>query len=159
MAMWLSLAPAYKRAGSLAITAVILWLGGFGCSLCCATGATDSCCLKAPRSSTGTTTSAVGAASCNASAACSCGKSQKIKRQIALTGDAIGRQGAIGCTLLPSQLDGVTAQVRIADTLVILSELPAPLLTPSGHTRTPSLSETPPLNRGGTGLRCCVLLI
>lgn len=154
------LASAYKSIVSLAVIAVTLWLGGFGCSLCCATGATDSCCLKEHHASARATISATSAASCDAGAACSCCKFQKVGSQAALTDTTIGREGAIGCSLLPNRIEGVTAQVRIADTLTTQSELPAPLFVLYSPGRTASLREAPPpLNRGGTYLRCCVLLI
>jgi hypothetical protein len=158
--MLLSSASTYKRIGSLAIVSVILWLGGFGCSLCCATGATDSCCLNGHQSPARATAPAAGATSCDAGAACSCCKSGRAERRIALTGEAIGREGALGCSLLPNQVEGVTVHVRATDALATVAELPAPLFNPCGNARTASLIEPPPpLNRGGTYLRCCVLLI
>lgn len=154
--MFLSLASTYKRTGSLAIVALLLWLGGFGCSLCCAADANEICCLTKHHSSA----QAADATSCNASATCSCCKSAQAERQMALTGDAFGREGAIGCTLLPNRLEGVTAQFRIADTLALQSELPPLFFTLNSAARPASLPDaSPPLNRGGTYLRCCVLLI
>jgi hypothetical protein len=160
MAMRLSLASTYKRTGSLAVIAVTLWLGGFGCSLCCATAATDSCCLRERQASARATASAAGATSCDTGAACSCCKSHGAGSPANLTDTAIGREGAIGCSLLPNRIEGVTAQVRIAEPLTTQSELPAPLFTPYRPARTASLREAPPpLNRGGTYLRCGALLI
>ena len=160
MATLLSLASSYKRISSLAVVAVILWLGGFGCSLCCATGATDSCCLDGHQSPARATARTAGATSCDAGAACSCCKSRRAGRQIAQTDEAIGREGALGCSLLPNRLEGVTVHLRATDALVAQAELPTPLLIPGGSARTLSLLETPPpLNRGGTYLRCGVLLI
>lgn len=154
------LASSYKQIGSLAVIAVILWLGGFGCSLCCATGATDSCCLEGHQSTARATAPAAGATSCDAGTACSCCKSRRAERRIDLTDEAIGRKGALGCSLLPNRLEGVTVHVRAADALSAQAELPTLLFIPGGLARTSSLLETPPpLNRGGTYLRCCVLLI
>jgi len=158
--MWLSVATAYKQFGSLAIITVMLWLGGFGCSLCCATGATDSCCLKDHQSSARATASGLGAASCDAGAACRCCKSQRAEGQTALVVTGIGREGALGCSLLPNRIEAAITQMRIADALATPGELPTPLFTPYSPTHTTSLLEAPtPLNRGGTYLRCCVLLI
>jgi hypothetical protein len=160
MAMQLSSASTYKRIGSLAVIAVTLWLGGFGCSLCCATGATDSCCLKDHQSPARATAAAMGATSCDAGAACSCCKSQRAGRQAALTDEAIGRQGALGCSLLPNRVEGVTVEVRVADAHATQGEPPATIFALYTPARTASLREAPPpLNRGGTYLRCCVLLI
>jgi hypothetical protein len=62
--------------------------------------------------------------------------------------------------LLPNRIEGVAAQIRIADTLTTQSELPAPFFASYSPARTAPLREAPPpLNRGGTYLRCCVLLI
>ena len=158
--MRLAQSSTHKRLGSLAVIAVILWLGGFGCSLCCATGATDSCCLNGHQSTAQATAPAAGAASCNAGTACSCCQSRRAERRVALTDEAIGREGALGCSLLPNQVEAVTVHVRAADALAAQAELPTPLFIPCGPARTASLLETPhPLNRGGTYLRCCVLLI
>jgi hypothetical protein len=158
--MRLSSASTYRRIGSLAIIAVILWLGGFGCSLCCATGATDSCCLNRHQSSAQAATPETGATSCDAGAACSCCKSRRAERRNASTNEAIGREGAIGCSLLPNHVEGMTVHVRASDALAAQAELPASVSIPCGPARTVSLLETPPpLNRGGTYLRCGVLLI
>ena len=154
------LASSYKQIGSFAVIAVILWLGGFGCSLCCATGATDSCCLEGRRSTARATAPAAGATSCDAGAACSCCKSRRAELRVALTDEAIGRERALGCSLLPNQVEAVTVHIRATDALAAQAELPAPLFISSGLARTASFLETPPpLNRGGTYLRCCVLLI
>ena len=158
MLKWL--ASSYKRVGSLTVIAVILWLGGFGCSLCCTTGATDSCCLNGHQSTARATAPAAGATSCDAGAACNCCKSRRVERRIALTDEAIGRGVAIGCSLLPNQVEAITVHIRATDALAAQAELPASLFISSGPARTASLLEPlPPLNRGGTYLRCCVLLI
>jgi hypothetical protein len=159
--MTLALALVYKRIGSLAVIAITLWLGGFGCSLCCATGATDSSCLDTHKTLTGATTTAASVISCDtASAECSCCKPYRDDSKIALRDTAIQRKGAIGCSLLPNRLEGVTAQVRATDGLLMQGGLAATPIFLYSPTRMASLLEAPqPLNRGGTYLRCCVLLI
>jgi hypothetical protein len=157
--MFMRLASAYKRIGSLAVIAVTLWLGGFGCSLCCATGATDFCCLDQHRSSVRATTSGAGAASCSA-VACSCCRTSRADRKSDPNGNTIQPEGAIGCLLLPNRVEGVTVQLRVDDAFACQGEPPAPLFALYTPTRTASLREAPPpLNRGGTYLRCGVLLI
>ena len=158
--MRLSSASTGKRVGSLAIVALILWLGGFGCSLCCATGATDSCCLKGRQSTARASIPAASATSCGAGAACSCCQSRRAERRVALTNEAVEREGALGCSLLPNQVEAITVQVKASDALAVQAELPTPLFTACGSIQTASLLEPPPpLNRGGTYLRCGVLLI
>jgi hypothetical protein len=158
--MLLLLASTYKRISCLAVVAVTLWLGGFGCSLCCATGAADSCCLDGHQSPARATARTAGATSCDAGAACSCCQSRRAERQSAQTDEAIGREGALGCSLLPNRLEGVTVHLTATDALVAQAELPTRLFVADGLARTTSLLDTPPpLNRGGTYLRCGVLLI
>lgn len=155
-----SLASSYKRIGSLVVVAVILWLGGVGCSLCCASGASDSCCLNENQSAARATAPATGATSCEAGATCSCCRFRRGDRQAALTGEAIGREGALGCSLLPNQVEAITAPARATDALVAQSDLALRLFVSSGLSQTTSLLGPPlPLNRGGTYLRCGVLLI
>jgi hypothetical protein len=157
--MFMRLASTYKRIGSLAVIAVTLWLGGFGCSLCCATGATDSCCLDEHKPSARATASGASATSCSA-AACSCCRTSRADRKSDPNGNAIQPEGAIGCLLLPNRVEGVTVQIRVDDAFALQGEPPAPLFALYPPTRTAALREAPPpLNRGGTYLRCCVLLI
>src|SRR2546423_5009493 len=157
--MFSSLATVQKQAGCLAIIAVALWLGGFGCSLCCVTGATDSCCLSSHESPSQPTSPTVAVSSCGA-AACSCCKKPKPDSKAVQGITAIRREGAVGCSLLPLRLEGVTVQVRVADARAAQGELTAPPIARSIPARTISLLEAPPpLNPGGTFLRCCVLLI
>ena|ERR1700754_1933412 len=149
--MRLSSATAYKQIGSLAVIAVLLWLGGFGCSLCCATGATDSCCLR---------NHPAAATSCGAGATRSCCKPQKARGRAAVTDVAIEGEGTPGCSLLPNQAEGVTVQVKADDAHAPNGEPPAPLFTSYSSGRAGTLREAPsPLNRGGTYLRYGVLLI
>jgi hypothetical protein len=159
--MTLALASVYQRISSLAVIAVTLWLGGFGCSLCCATGATDSCCLDTHKTPAGATTIAINVTSCDtASAECSCCNPFTDDSKTALMDTAIQREGAIGCSLLPNRLEGVTAQVKATDALLMQGGLAAPPIFLYSPTRTASLLKAPqPLNRGGTYRRCCVLLI
>src|SRR5689334_13417884 len=158
--MLLSLATTYKQAGSLAVIAVMLWLGGFGCSLCCATDVINSGCLNRHQLTARATAPAAGATSCDTGAAYNCCNSHQAQRQTALMDESIRREGAFGCLLLPHQIEAITVQVRATDSLAVQAELSAPLFILCGPARTASLLETPqPLNRGGTYLRCCVFLI
>jgi len=159
--MLLLLTSVYKKVSALALIALTLWLGGFGCSLCCTTGATDSCCLDSHRAPAQPTASNSGVTSCDSGPdECSCCKTSTADSNTSLTETAIRREDAIGCSLLPNRIEGVTAQVRVENALALQGGLPISLLVIYSPIRTKSLLETPPpLNRGGTYLRCCVLLI
>jgi hypothetical protein len=159
--MFLVLASIYKKIGSLAVVVVTLWLGGFGCSLCCVTGATDSCCLN-EKSSAQATTPASETTSCDtASVECSCCKPSKADGKTSFTGTSIQEEGGLGCSLLPSQIDGVTAPTKSKHVaLAIQIELPSSTHVLNPYTRAAFVTDAPsPRNRGGTYLRCCVLLI
>ena len=150
----------YKQASSLVVIVVILWLGGFGCSLCCMTGATDSGCLERHLSSVRVMLPVAGAATCDAGAACSCCKVRRAERRMSMAAEAIGRDGALGCSLLPNQIEGMTVQVRVTGVQAAVAGLSEPHIIPCGPARTASLLDPlPPLNRGGTYLRCGALLI
>jgi hypothetical protein len=160
--MFLLLASVYKQFSSLAVIMVTLWLGGFGCSLCCVTGATDSCCLNEHKASTQAITFALETTSCDtASAECSCCKPSKADVKIAFSDTSIQSEGGVGCSLLPSQIDGVTASAKAAY-LAPAPQVGLPIFTQilNPQTREAFVTDTLlPRNRGGTYLRCCVLLI
>jgi hypothetical protein len=132
---------ASKSISVSALIALTLWLNGLGCSLCCATGAsnvsalmtsacvTPDCCRHAQPNSTPTST------------------------------ESISGTTTIGCSLLPSQEpatmphvpDDQTDAPAVAATFVAtFHDYIQPVYT---------LNDPLPLNRGGTYLRCCVLLI
>src|SRR5438128_91750 len=56
-----------KKIGSLAMILVTLWLGGVGCSSCCATGLADACCDGSHKGQFSCATENEKTASCEAS--------------------------------------------------------------------------------------------
>jgi hypothetical protein len=160
--MFILLASVYKELGSLAVIVITLWLGGFGYSLCCATGTTDSCCLNDHKTSAQATTLASEATSCDdPSADCSYCKSSSANGKTAFTDTSIKRDGGLGCSLLPSQIDGVAASGKSTH-VAPAPQVELPIFTHvlNAYTRAAFVTDAPtPLNRGGTYLRCCALLI
>ena len=131
----------------LAIIALTMWLGGFGCALCCATGVTESCCL-ADRNS---------ASDCGVKSCCS----QDEPAGASGSGEAISQlPGVLGCSLLPDQTRSLAPLTRVSTALpdgIQAINSPGAII---GDLRiAPSIDPPLPLNRGGTYLRCCVLLI
>ena len=151
------LEPVYKL-GSIVVIAVTLWLSGFGCSFCCATGVTDSCCPG--NASTLTQASASDQTYCNSSSddGCCCKPSVAISESV-VSDRIIQGKGAIGCSLLPSQLEGIASHLRLADELALHGGLPESPYINSQIRTNPPIDAPLPHNRGGTYLRCCVLLI
>jgi hypothetical protein len=130
----------------LAVVALSMWLGGFGCALCCATGVTESCCLDEHNST-----------DCGVKSCCT----RDEDRSSSKSRVAISQQpGVIGCSLLPDHTRSLAPLVRVG------TELPdgilgfsSPLAVIGALPVAPSIDPPLPLNRGGTYLRCCVLLI
>jgi hypothetical protein len=144
--------PIILKIACLAVVLLTMWLGGFGCSLCCATGLTESCCLNK------TITKQVSSkAACAESGCC-----KRAKREIIPSSaeTALRSAGEIGCRLLPNQSASLTVAERATDDRAIQGAAinALPLLGTSFH---PSRIVDPPLprNRGATYLRCCALLI
>jgi hypothetical protein len=131
------------------IIVVMLWLGGFGCSFCCATGATDACCRDAQGLS--------GKVSCNAISCCK--PSTDVNE--AAPGEAISSQGGLrSCSLLPAQLTSLSAEQRISGNLALAGDVDSPQVEPVSYAQTEPFTTPPsPRNRGATYLQCCVLLI
>ena len=131
------------------IIAVSLWLGGFGCSFCCATGVTNACCQDARGLS--------GKVSCNEDSCCK--PSPHINE--AASDKSISPQGGLrSCSLLPTQLTSLSAEQRIIGNLAIAGDIANSLVELVNHPETaPFIYPPTPRNRGATYLRCCVLLI
>ena len=123
----------------LAIVALAMWLGGFGCALCCSTGVTESCCLEARN-----------IAPVRGETGC-CSKAES--KRASDSEDAISQlPRTIGCSLLPDQSRSTASPDNVAP---INSSFALTV-----HIRiAPFLDPPSPLNRGGTHARCCVLLI
>jgi hypothetical protein len=131
----------------LALVALSMWLGGFGCALCCANGVTESCCLDERNSAT----------ACGEKSCCSPVEGKGASR----FEDAISQlPGVIGCSLLPDHTRSLAPLTRVG------TELPDQIQAINSSLEiildlrvAPSIDPPLPLNRGGTYLRCCVLLI
>src|ERR1044071_8013480 len=93
----------YSRVCASAVILITLWLGGVGCSLCCASSDQDSCCLREEKSNSGGSIFSDNS-SCDTRSSCSCCRSQTAQRQrqndAAITNDAI-----VGCSLLPNRIE------------------------------------------------------
>jgi hypothetical protein len=132
-----------------AIIAVTLWLGGFGCSFCCATGMTDACCRDARGLSL--------QVSCNEDSCCK--PSTDVDK--ASAGEVMSPQGGLrSCSLLPAQLTSLSAEQRISGDLAFANPVTSPLVESVRYAQTEAFTHPPlPRNRGATYLQCCVLLI
>ena len=134
---------------AVTIIAASLWLGGFGCSFCCATGVTDACCEGGQRLSW--------KADCNSESCCNV----SIETNEAASGESVSQQeGLRGCSLLPSQVSSLSPEHRISADLALAVDLASPQVALTTSAQTEVFTESPlPRNRGATYLRCCVLLI
>lgn len=132
-----------------AIIAITLWLGGFGCSFCCATGVSDSCCEVSKEFPVN--------ACCQRDSCCKPSPSL----DEAASGETISPQdGLKSCSLLPAQITSLTAEQRISSDTAFATDITSIQLEVVGYAQT-EISSHPllPRNRGATYLRCCALLI
>ena len=129
----------------LAIVALLLWLGGFGCALCCATGVSKSCPLDDGITS-----------GCCKETCCTSAETEPLPDS-----DAISQLPApTGCSLLPDQSRSLALLTKVGDDLSDgVPSFSAPLAIINDRCLAPTVDPPLPLNRGDTYLRCCVLLI
>lgn len=138
----------FKKISCLAIVILTLWLSGFGCALCCSTGATDVCCAKEQTI-------------CNRPpeelSEC-CRKAEK--RCVATTADSISQPIDASCSLLPNQTPSL---LNLSSTTslfaAVLPVYPFSLRLETGVQAPVYAGTALPNNRGSTYLRCCVFLI
>ena len=138
----------FKKVGCLAITALTLWLGGFGCALCCSTGATDLCCAGEQ-------------SSCNGPASQVSDCCKQTGEQCATgNADSISQPPDGSCSLLPNQAASILTASSATNLFPAAIQthqfIPKPEIDAHGPVYARSLL---PSNRGSTYLRCCVLLI
>jgi hypothetical protein len=155
--------PTRLKVASLTLLALILWLGGFGCSLCCATGITKACCLEQRGNSNQMSAPVVEVSLGDASSSehSCCQLSTSVTNTI-LAETILRPVGSKACSLLPTNMVSTTKLERPNDGLIIESGItnPSPSLDTIAQARTAFVIDSPlPLNRGGTYLRCGVLLI
>jgi hypothetical protein len=139
--------PKLMKLSCVVIVALTMWLGGFGCALCCATGVTESCCLDERNA----------AADCDVKSCCT----QVESKDASASEDAISPlPGVIGCSLLPDQTRSLAPLTRVSTNLPDGIQATNFSVAMIGNICIAPFIEPPlPLNRGGTYLRCCVLLI
>ena len=139
--------PMRIKFSCLAIVALTMWLGGFGCALCCATGITKSCCLDERKA----------ASDCGEMSCCS----QTESMDLSGSEDAISQlPGPIGCSLLPDQTRSLAPLTRVSTDLPDgVQAINSPFVIIDDSRIAPFIDPPLPLNRGATYLRCCVLLI
>jgi hypothetical protein len=115
--------------------------------LCCATGVTESCCLDERNAATN-----CGEESCCTRAESTCASdSQESISQL---------PGPIGCSLLPDQTRSLAPLTRVSTELPDgIQAINSSFATIGDIRVSPFIDPPSPLNRGGTYLRCCVLLI
>jgi hypothetical protein len=135
------------KVSCLAMVALAMWLGGFGCAVCCATGLTEACCLGERNAVTNS-----GEPSCCRKAETKCASDFE---------DAISQPPSpIGCSLLPDHTRSLAPLPRVSSDLPDGVQAINSSFALTAHIRIAPFIEPPlPLNRGGTYLRCCVLLI
>src|SRR5262245_3859222 len=105
----MTLITVYNRVFASAVILITLWLGGVGCSFCCASTDRDSCCLRESKSRSSTLANS---STCDTGSSCSCCKSQTIQRQ-RQNDAAIDNHGLVGCSLLPHRVDATTVRVNV----------------------------------------------
>src|SRR5215216_2970479 len=134
------------------VTALMLWLGGFGCTFCCATGVTDACCQGAH-----------GLPGKVSSSQESRDKDSCCKPPVAASETSSGDSvllpvGIRGCSLLPAQLTSLSPEQRISGDLAISPAIASPAVELVHYAPSKAFIYPPtPRNRGATYLRCCVL--
>lgn len=139
----------HSRLVAATIIALTLWLGGFGCSFCCATGVMDACCEDAP-----------GLSGSSSSSQESCCKPPVDASETTSAETVLSPAGIKDCSLLPSQLASLSVEHRISGEMAFIADIAAPAIEIDNDTRTEALIYPPtPRNRGATYLRCCALLI
>ena len=166
----------FKKAVCLAIISLTLWLGGFGCSACCASELgkvqtdNDRLSFKPKISSTASTSAAE---DCSHEASCC----QKPAKKSAATSPVISsnvatpttksselhiaqKTGVVGCSLLPKNAQGMTSSSRLIDEVETAAATSIPVFTLLAQQREAEFTRPLfPQNRSGTHLRCCVFLI
>jgi hypothetical protein len=162
---------------SLTLVAVILWLGGFGCSLCCVKSTvmtqpeveqlSQSPVARFPSEAESAKASCVKEeADCckkrlNQTAAVNPSQTADFQAKQSDTALQMARPGGVvGCSLLPRHIPSLIVASPSCDVPDAVAE-PVPI-TFAVVASTAERASTRPLlphNRGGTRLRCCVFLI
>ena len=166
----------FKKVVCLTIISLTLWLGGFGCSTCCASDLgkaqadNEKLSFKEKPSSTESTSSIK--YSCHESNCCqqplqeSAATSPVIDPNISLTtAQAVElhlaqETGVVGCSLLPKNAQGITSSSRLMDGIETVAATTIPAFPLLAQLRDAEFARPLfPQNRSGTHLQCCVFLI
>ena len=126
------------------VTAIVLWLSGAGCTVCCFAGAASSYWLGEM--------SCTQAASEDDSCCKTAARNSETEHRDSIS-ECIAQ-----CPFLAKHLEGVIAPNHSVPTISALKSVPA-LLGSVASQQSPHQVKIPPANRGSTYLRCCVLLI
>jgi len=140
-----------KKICSLATLALALWLGGFGCALCCATLETKECC-------SGEAFFAIDASSLEDQHGCCLIDDQNDSPS---PDTAISKRTSLKrCALLPNDETSLALipQIIIDDHTASTFTEPVLFQPPALEIRPVAVDTSPP-GRIDTYLRCCVLLI
>jgi len=154
----------------LALIALMLWLGGVGCATCCARERVKP---HVTQATAGQSFAAGMAASADSSEEMDCCKQKAAKHRPATTKPATIHAQPAGkvaelseplsvaaCSLLPKHTSGfVTLKMSPDDVAADLAQRALPFICPDAVTKVSASPLALPLNRSGTYLRCCVLLI
>ena len=160
----LAMRSSSSRIGSriccVAVVALVLWLSGFGCAFCCATGLTEACCMDEVFASACNRSSAV-AATPVGQAEHSCCQRSKLKDGRSRAQVVSPAGGIKGCSLLPNRAISLGILSRTSADSLVDQLLFEPPREPEGISIHADQFSSPPFarNRGGTPLRCCPLMI
>jgi hypothetical protein len=157
---------------------MILWLSGFGCSLCSVKGAVTAHCAIDKVSPAPSTTSATG----TSQESCQTEELECCKKRAGRPAEQINSQSTdlreseaknqttplhisqqevvISCSLLPKHLSGLNVIPLSSDHLDVEAEpINSTFATNAESSKLAFTYPVLPHNRGGTYLRCCVFLI
>lgn len=145
-------APVLKKSFCLTVAVILLWLGGLGCALCCATMVTEACCAEENSATLMILSPDESEHGC-------CQTSQSIGNSS--NDSAISKTASLkGCSLLPRPETSLAVLPHIAGDEAIAPTRGDPLMFGDFAINIKIAAIHPSLpGRNDTYLRCCVLLI
>ena len=155
----------YKKVICSAIISLTFWLGGFGCSACCATEKNapfDTEQISSKQNPSSAEACCHGSNCCQKPAKKSAASSQISIESEGKSAESLiaNEAGVVGCSLLPKNALGMTSSPRFTDGADVEVETTIPALALVAQLRDAEFTRPLlPQNRSGTHLRCCVLLI
>jgi hypothetical protein len=144
------LSPQLKKSFCLTLVAILLWIGGLGCALCCATREAEACCAQE--------TAATHMLSPDDSEHGCCQTSQSSDNS---SHDAVSKGASLkGCVLLPRRENSLAVIQQVAcDEAIAPASGESLLLSNTARGIKTAANNPSPPGRSDTYLRCCVLLI